>query len=539
MTIVTPSIRKIYKDLIKQVVEDLHKPIFVYLDPDKQDCPNCFVAGILVETPAGLKAIEDFSPGDLIFDGQGKPRIVSKVFFRHGLMEFTRVRCHGNSVGIEATSNHKLMVYNNEGSLYSPIIGSSAEKEIGDVVPGDIIRKAILPIPERPLESIKFPWKSNKFGPKKKIDEVIAVTDDFLFAYGLYLAEGCTSKGRQAQYCLNIEELEQGHKVSNYWKKLLGVNYSVCSRSGSDKSVVFEIYSSHLADFFDKKCGHLAENKYICDDLYYKLNKQQTLKLLEGFYFGDGHQELENRTSVTTVSRKLALQVHALLISCGFEASICSVPSKLGKDGILRQAAYTVRYWEEDGFLLRGTYRDDNFRYMVVKDVARETRHEDVFNLEVETEHSYIADGFSVQNCIYDRINKKSSGKFDTSFTSPVVIFGNTINPIPFSRGRCPVCFGEGHLEKEKVRNVKALVKWNPGGAEDLEVLPVGREGKAVVRIKILRTDFDVVKNATYFLIDGVRCELIKPPTIRGLGKQEELVVAFLQEVEPGKDVKK
>lgn len=142
-------------------------------------------------------------------------------------------------------------------------------------------------------------------------------------------------------------------------------------------------------------------------------------------------------------------------------------------------------------------------------------------------------------NCIWDSINQRSSGQFDSSFTSPVVIFGNTINPQNFTRGRCPVCYGVGYLEQESKRNVKALVKWNPQGAEDLQILPVGREGAAVVRIKILRSDFDVVNSAIYYLIDGVRCELVQPPTIRGLGTQEELVVAYLQEIEPGRDVKK
>ena len=143
-------------------------------------------------------------------------------------------------------------------------------------------------------------------------------------------------------------------------------------------------------------------------------------------------------------------------------------------------------------------------------------------------------------NCIYDRVNKRSTGNFDTSFVSPVTIFGNTITPTSFTRGRCPVCYGNGHLEQEVRRNIKALVKWNPRGADNMEVLPVGREGKAVVRIKVARSDLDLVTGAEYFEIDGVRCELMQPPTIRGLGTQEELVVAFLMEVETGRvDVKK
>jgi hypothetical protein len=142
-------------------------------------------------------------------------------------------------------------------------------------------------------------------------------------------------------------------------------------------------------------------------------------------------------------------------------------------------------------------------------------------------------------NCKWDSINKTSSGKFQDSFVADVIVFGETISPVNFTRGRCPVCRGLGYLKQDIQRNVKALVKWNPGTADDIETLPVGREGAAVVRIKVLRADFELVTKAVSLVVDGVRCELIKPPTIRGLGTQEELVIAFLQEVEPGSDVKK
>jgi hypothetical protein len=142
-------------------------------------------------------------------------------------------------------------------------------------------------------------------------------------------------------------------------------------------------------------------------------------------------------------------------------------------------------------------------------------------------------------NCVWDSVNKTSSGRFQTSFVTPVTIFGETVSPNNFQRSRCPVCHGVGFLSQEIRRNVKALVKWNPTTADDIESLPVGREGKSVVRIKVLRADFDLINKAIYFQVDGVRCEMIRAPTIRGLGTQEELVIAFLQEVEPGKDVKK
>jgi hypothetical protein len=83
------------------------------------------------------------------------------------------------------------------------------------------------------------------------------------------------------------------------------------------------------------------------------------------------------------------------------------------------------------------------------------------------------------------------------------------------------------------------LVKWNPSTAEDFETLPVGREGKAVVRIKVLRADYETVRDSEYVLIDGVRCEIVQPATIRGLGTQEVVSVFYLQEVEVGPDIKK
>lgn len=142
-------------------------------------------------------------------------------------------------------------------------------------------------------------------------------------------------------------------------------------------------------------------------------------------------------------------------------------------------------------------------------------------------------------NCLWDSANKKSSGTFNSTFVSPVNIFGDVVSPVSFNRGRCPVCFGVGFLSKAIDRNIKALVKWNPKSSQPLDITPAGREGEPVVRVKVLRADFDTLVGAESFTVDGVRCELNQPPTIRGLGTQEELVVAFLLSTEVGSDVKK
>jgi hypothetical protein len=141
-------------------------------------------------------------------------------------------------------------------------------------------------------------------------------------------------------------------------------------------------------------------------------------------------------------------------------------------------------------------------------------------------------------NCLYSFSLKKSSGTFDSNFVTPVIVFGNTITPSPFTRGRCPVCFGEGKLSLSAPKSLKALVKWNPKSVKAIESTPAGRESSPIVRIKVARADLDTVTNAIYFIVDGVKCELNEPPTVRGLGEQEELIVAYLITTEVGSDVK-
>lgn len=140
-------------------------------------------------------------------------------------------------------------------------------------------------------------------------------------------------------------------------------------------------------------------------------------------------------------------------------------------------------------------------------------------------------------NCFWDPINKKSTGTFDSSFVVSVVIFGQTIEPVSFTRGRCPVCVGQGVLISENTISIKALVRWDPD--DELQILPVGREGTPIVRLKTFRNQYDNIMAARYFMVDGIKCELLKSPIVRGLGKQEEQVIAYLTSVEVGKDTNK
>lgn len=140
-------------------------------------------------------------------------------------------------------------------------------------------------------------------------------------------------------------------------------------------------------------------------------------------------------------------------------------------------------------------------------------------------------------NCYFDTVSGKSKGIFNTSFITPITIYGVVINPKSFSRGRCPICLGEGKLLDYTPIVVQALVKWAPTDSE-MERTVAGDEGKNIVRVKARKSYYVRIRDCKYAMIDGVRCELFKPPTLRGLGKNDEIVVAYFEAVEVGKGVK-
>lgn len=141
-------------------------------------------------------------------------------------------------------------------------------------------------------------------------------------------------------------------------------------------------------------------------------------------------------------------------------------------------------------------------------------------------------------NCLFDLSTGLSKNVFDSSFVTPVILFGETINPTSFSRGRCPICKGKGKLYNRTPSNIRALVKWRVEDS-DMEQTPAGAEGSNLVRIKARKSSYVRIRDCEYAVIDGVRCELVKPPVFRGLGKQDELVVAYFQAVGVGHSVKK
>jgi hypothetical protein len=129
-------------------------------------------------------------------------------------------------------------------------------------------------------------------------------------------------------------------------------------------------------------------------------------------------------------------------------------------------------------------------------------------------------------NCLRDA-SGASLNKFDVTFITPITIYDIIRIPTFFTRGRCPICSGKGVLEKENLRTLFSIIKWNPTNDGAMEKTPAGIEGFNVVSVKTDKCNLTVLKNAKKAIIDGVECVLLLPPVIRSVGQVDIMAVAY------------
>ncbi len=149
-------------------------------------------------------------------------------------------------------------------------------------------------------------------------------------------------------------------------------------------------------------------------------------------------------------------------------------------------------------------------------------------------------------NCYFDKFTHSSTGK--CKYTPAQAIIkqqewedaGNTtVRYKYFLKGRCHVCNGKGYIEILRKTWIDALVTWDPsarGYGNSISYTPAGSEGSTIVALKTQPKYFDLLKNCTKIIVDGIECKISKPPLLRGLGAQAILIITAFTTEKPAID---
>jgi pyruvate formate lyase activating enzyme len=250
------------------------------------------------------------------------------------------------------------------------------------------------------VDRVRFP---NEHHPG--IPAVIPFDEDLARLLGYYCAEGCVTRGKNRpnsyalQFSFSLGEAHLAERVRELLLRCLGVRAACVPRS---TTLAVAASKASAALLFRTLAGGRSTQKRVPRPLF---NAPEPLvrAFLDAYVEGDGHRYANGKVSVTTVSRELAHGIAALALRLGSLPSLYAAPmSAFGAvqgRRVRRSPHQHTVVWYQDSSVKRRFVETDAFYLVPIKNVASEEYEGDVYNMEVEEEHNYLAGFFLVCNC--------------------------------------------------------------------------------------------------------------------------------------------
>lgn len=337
----------------------------------------------------GYIAIEQLRIGDLVLTHRGRWRHVTSVMCRDGV-EYREIRAQG-CAGIITTDEHPFFAVTSRGGSPGWVNAVELERHhrLAQVLPPEIDHE---------------------------------LSGDVLWLLGRFLADGWTwdrrvtgggnpvrsEQGRVVICCAKRERKYLAERISR-----LNIAFNAQEERTVTKFYIANQEFWHLARQF----GRLAHGKKL-PGWCLELDASRARQLLDGYFSGDGSRSV-NRGKIVcesgTVSKALAYGI-ALLVqrAHGIVAGIkCYRPTntKVIEGRTVRQRERWVVYWYESGN--KSAYIKDGYGWKLVRSNRQTGKCGPVYNISVDEDESYVADGAVVHNCQPHSVAGKRLGAKD------------------------------------------------------------------------------------------------------------------------------
>lgn len=405
----------------------------------------CVPPGTKIETPNGIKNIEDIKVGDRIISHTGKSRKVLKVMRKQYEGKVVKIYPYNDNECYAFTPEHPILTIQSKKRTWKQRdvqsrynIEDARFVEAKELSKGDYV---LIPI-HRPnnqksniveidvtdcLDQFIYDAEDGKVYPTghknykrdNGIPKNIAITKDFARLLGYYVAEGSSSCGK-VSFSFGYEEIQYANDVKNMIKNIFDIPAKIHPRQ--DKGVrVVDTCSNILCKIMLSLCGKGAHNKKVPDCILQSNGIDLIESFLEGLIKGDGCYKPDT-VSLCTVSETLARQVRMLFARLGIKASIASKlnkPTKLVKCERLlfdvecygqfarmahkfvnKHSKLSSRKSDNPKWIDKGSvgWIEDDYLVVPIRRIRTKTYNGQVYNLEVEKDNSYVT-GFAVHNC--------------------------------------------------------------------------------------------------------------------------------------------
>jgi len=326
----------------------------------------CFTANTQIATPLGHRFIQDIREDEVVFSHTGRARRVLSTNKRQYTGDLVNIKRAGWSDPIQCTPEHPIWVSRDGITewvkaedikvgdfLVSPRTAQTSNFNLLDI---RIIKLMAWYITEGSFGKTCASLALNPYNKNGVIDEVKALLDDLGVRYKTYKAE---------------------------------------------TAFIVSIHDTKLADFLLINCGKTCYYKKIPFHLIKGYEEEFLLELIKG----DGC-ELIDHYAYSTTSKTLARDVMLLSSFIGYRARACTHKARkeayiLGRK-VTEHDSYDIRIYPKTVNRTESPIRlTRHYTMFKVMDLNRTHYTGPVYNFEVQTDNTYIADGVSVHNCSF------------------------------------------------------------------------------------------------------------------------------------------
>lgn len=365
---------------------------------------ECVVPDTLILTQQGLKEISHIHIGERVLTHKNRWQKVTKVFKKEVDEEMQHIGT-SKAPTLHITGEHPLYVVdapiNSRGCV-------SFSERLSFSNPYFLESKKVstqhLTVNIKPEKSIWKDIKSINVGKKPKSDhhntsnvsEEIEVSDDFLRLIGLFLGDGYCNENS-----IELSPSEKDDKfieiASNEFTRI-NAKFKISQSNQSKKLKRFNVNNKQLASFF--KLFYNDEKEKFLPIKWLNLPEERFMCIIEGLLLSGG-SKYKQKVALTNTAKQLMEQIYTRLLYTGSRVRLYKYPStSKGKiqgrviKGV--KDVYILSFYEEKQ---RRTFDVLDYRFNKISGIEKSHYKGVVYNLAVEEDESYIANGVTVHNC--------------------------------------------------------------------------------------------------------------------------------------------
>lgn len=367
---------------------------------------DCLAPETQIMTIDGEKSVKDVVVGDLVLTHRGRFRKVLRTYERPeaAYPAFCIHKKTGDTRPLVLTGNHP--IWTSDG------ISKPEWRKLDDGILSPESHY-IFPHLKSEIASEHEYRLSIPHGRWTKKDVAIRPSEELGFLVGLFLGDGHIGhdKGVPQYVCFSLSSYQDYvvNRLKQSVKTLFGIEQvSVWHGLGNKKYIRVQIGNQALAKFLLELCGTGSRTKRLSRDVFGWSNAA-IVGLIDGLYESDGCNS-RSGMAITSVNSSLLSQVKMLLAKIGVFATFSEHHSKgfYGRPQKSFRLNISGKQTELLPFLQCRTSRqlfqqtEDGFLMGAAKFgswIESITFNGKLYNLEVEEDNSYVANGIVLHNC--------------------------------------------------------------------------------------------------------------------------------------------